>query len=170
MYNNFKGDLQGQKKWSTDITSGCYQLLCSTIGCKRIVYVEQDPNEPHDPVKQVLDYSGVDALAIHDFKKMSMLSFRTSNSTQPQVTMRQTERIQWTQKHDYVQPDFHVQLARPKGQEHIYNVVILDLNRFREAVDPDHYFNELHYKNGQGSFFKMTDEGLKLPCVRIYNF
>lgn len=170
MNRNFKGDLQGQKKWSTDITTGCHALLCSTIGCKRIVYVEQDPNEPDDPVKKVLDYSGVDALAIHDFKKTSMLSFRTSNSTRPQVTMRQSERIQWTTTQNYVQPDYHIQLARPKDSPHIHNVVILDLNRFREADNPDSYFREMHFNNGQGSFFKMTDEGLRLPCVRIYQF
>ena len=159
-----------RKRWSTQITSGCEELIRSTLQCRRLVYVEQSPDEPVDQVKLILDYSGVDAFAIHDKKKHSALSFRVTNYDRPQVTIRASELPQWMERQAYIQPDYHIQLSRPRGQNHIHCMTVVDVNEFRDLVAADQYLTEVALNDGTGSFYRLNAEGFSLPCIKTFTF
>lgn len=157
-----------RKAWSTSISNGLEELIKNTLPAQKIIYTEQnEQKEEIDPVRQVLDYSGIDAIAVTGIKSAHPLSLRATNWNRPQVTIRAAEVDQWSQEDVYLRPSFHVQFIQDKTGN-TKHLVIVDLKEFRSLKNPLQYMDRITTKKN-GYFYRFNAEGLKLDCVRIWN-
>jgi hypothetical protein len=160
-----------RKSWSTTISSAHEELIKAHTGAHKIEYTEQDETKQDpDPIYTVLDYSGIDALAIGKRpKEIHALSLRVTNWSRPQVTIRATEVDSWTKETNLLRPAYHIQLVQHKG--HTRHMLIVNLNKFRSLPDPMQYLRKTPSNSDpDGYFYNFTEEGLRLPCVRILDF
>ena len=161
-HNDFNG---GRKDWSSTITQQYSEEIRQALNAERIVYVEQKAGED-DPVRQVLDYSGIDAIAIYQRSKdASGISLRATRWSAAQVTIRSREHENWTQHREYLQPAYHAQVITNGEQAH--TLCIVDLKAFRSLPDPNIYLERIETRQA-GYFYRLTASAFNLECVKQY--
>jgi len=129
------------------------------------VYSEQKTSED-DPVRQALDYAGIDAIAIFGRKAAKGISLRATKWTAPQVTIRSREYQSWTNRSQFIAPAFHVQLITNEGRAH--TLCLVDLDSFRSLPDPAQYLERVETRQS-GHFYRLTASAFALPCVSQYS-
>lgn len=150
--------------WSSTISNGHEELIKTTLPAQKVIYTEQ--NESEDPFLTVLDYSGIDAIAVTGLKEAHALSLRVTNYNAPQVTIRSSEVDAWNEVTNHLRPSHHVQFVQSEG--HTRYVIIVDLTEFRKLNDSYEYLYKINSKKGNGHFYAFTQEALELPCVRVW--
>ena len=161
-HNTFNGE---RKDWSSTITQQYSEEIRQALNAERIVYSEQKTSED-DPVRQALDYAGIDAIAIYGRKAAKGISLRATKWTAPQVTIRSREYHSWTSRSQYITPAFHVQLITNEGRAH--TLCLVDLDSFRSLPDPAKYLERVETRQS-GHFYRLTASAFALPCVRQYS-
>jgi hypothetical protein len=161
-HNTFNGE---RKDWSSTITLQYSEQIRQALNAERIVYSEQKTSED-DPVRQALDYAGIDAIAIFGRKAAKGISLRATKWTAPQVTIRSREYQSWTNRSQFIAPAFHVQLITNEGRAH--TLCLVDLDSFRSLPNPAQYLERVEARQS-GHFYRLTASAFALPCVSQYS-